>query len=423
MYAPGISARNFTSANVNPRRSPVIAGKAPGGQPTIPRPSSAGLGGGGPAPAPMQGLPDMAAMAGQGAGKGDRPLMARREPPSMSMPYRGGLQKREPPGMSAPYGGPMRPPIGGAMPGMPGLRSAYGGMSPQAGMKGSSFGGQFGQMGYGRGPASLRDMASMGRYGDTMLAHINPREAMMLKRAGGAGTINPGTGLREFWMNSNDDGTISGGGDIGEWSDGGGWDDDLSGGGGDTTQDATSWWERALWGLGGTLLTGNPSLGAAAARYGPEAWGRFSSWLGGLSQDQQTAAQSAVEQSLEGQQHVSRENLQQALAAGYEAGGGSDRAGNVLRSGGGGGNIANNPFWGPMFDAETAEHGWGDSRNPNWGTDPRNPANTSNPTGGNKPIDEPGRRVVKPRKTIPFKGDVRKYGQRGGEHVFFDRWF
>ena len=37
-----------------------------------------------------------------------------------------------------------------------------------------------------------------GRHGDTMLAHITPREAAMLKQAGGAGTINPKTGLPEY---------------------------------------------------------------------------------------------------------------------------------------------------------------------------------------------------------------------------------
>ena len=42
-------------------------------------------------------------------------------------------------------------------------------------------------------------LASMGRHGDTMLAHINPREAAMLKRMGGAGTINPRTGYPEYF--------------------------------------------------------------------------------------------------------------------------------------------------------------------------------------------------------------------------------
>jgi hypothetical protein len=45
-----------------------------------------------------------------------------------------------------------------------------------------------------------REMAAMGRNGDTMLAHITPQEAMMLQRMGGSGTINPYTGLPEFFI-------------------------------------------------------------------------------------------------------------------------------------------------------------------------------------------------------------------------------
>ncbi len=47
----------------------------------------------------------------------------------------------------------------------------------------------------------LRDdpRAAAGRNGDTLLAHITPKEAAMLKRKGGAGTRNPRTGLLEFW--------------------------------------------------------------------------------------------------------------------------------------------------------------------------------------------------------------------------------
>ena len=43
-----------------------------------------------------------------------------------------------------------------------------------------------------------KKVAKAGRHGDTMLAHITPREAAMLKAAGGAGTINPATGLVEY---------------------------------------------------------------------------------------------------------------------------------------------------------------------------------------------------------------------------------
>lgn len=41
-------------------------------------------------------------------------------------------------------------------------------------------------------------LAAKGRNGDTMLAHINPAEAQMLKQAGGSGRINPDTGLMSF---------------------------------------------------------------------------------------------------------------------------------------------------------------------------------------------------------------------------------
>ena len=41
-------------------------------------------------------------------------------------------------------------------------------------------------------------LAAMGRNGDTMLAHITPVEAAILKMMGGSGTTNPHTGLPEF---------------------------------------------------------------------------------------------------------------------------------------------------------------------------------------------------------------------------------
>ena len=42
-------------------------------------------------------------------------------------------------------------------------------------------------------------VADYGRNGDTMLAHITPAEARMLRRRGGAGTTNPDTGLKEYF--------------------------------------------------------------------------------------------------------------------------------------------------------------------------------------------------------------------------------
>ena len=55
---------------------------------------------------------------------------------------------------------------------------------------------------------SLRRVAALlqskGRNGDTLLAHINRKEAQMLLDAGGAGTINPETGLLEFYDGGGD---------------------------------------------------------------------------------------------------------------------------------------------------------------------------------------------------------------------------
>jgi hypothetical protein len=47
-------------------------------------------------------------------------------------------------------------------------------------------------------PSITEMLRSQGRDGDTILAHINPEEAEMLKQMGGSGTINPNTGLPEF---------------------------------------------------------------------------------------------------------------------------------------------------------------------------------------------------------------------------------
>ena len=46
---------------------------------------------------------------------------------------------------------------------------------------------------------SVQAIARQGQYGDTLLAHINPAEAALLKILGGSGTINPRTGLLEFY--------------------------------------------------------------------------------------------------------------------------------------------------------------------------------------------------------------------------------
>lgn len=51
--------------------------------------------------------------------------------------------------------------------------------------------------GFARG--GIAQVASNGRFGDNMLARINPQQAAMLRARGGSGTINPYTGLREYF--------------------------------------------------------------------------------------------------------------------------------------------------------------------------------------------------------------------------------
>ena len=54
-----------------------------------------------------------------------------------------------------------------------------------------------------------QQLRSKGRGGDTILAHINPTEAAMLKAMGGSGTTNPKTGLPEFGFFDNPIGAVS----------------------------------------------------------------------------------------------------------------------------------------------------------------------------------------------------------------------
>lgn len=80
------------------------------------------------------------------------------------------------------------------MPGMPPVQMAEGGLASVA-----------------------QHLQSMGRNGDTILAHITPEEAALLKRRGGAGTINPDTGLPEFffkWLQEKAEQVVGGIGDV-----------------------------------------------------------------------------------------------------------------------------------------------------------------------------------------------------------------
>jgi len=48
--------------------------------------------------------------------------------------------------------------------------------------------------------ALAQELPKYGRYGDDVVAHISSDEARMLKAMGGSGTINPQTGLPEFFL-------------------------------------------------------------------------------------------------------------------------------------------------------------------------------------------------------------------------------
>lgn len=69
---------------------------------------------------------------------------------------------------------------------------------------------------------AVKRVAMEGRGGDTMVAHIMPEEAKLLKELGGSGAINPSTGLREFdAMGTGSYGNDTGGNDFGGSSPGG----------------------------------------------------------------------------------------------------------------------------------------------------------------------------------------------------------
>lgn len=80
-------------------------------------------------------------------------------------------------------------------------------------------------------------VAGAGRNGDKILAHITPEEAEILKARGGSGTVNPKTGILEFWEGDPDGGNggASGGGtaDAGNGGGGGGGTSDPMGTGTD----------------------------------------------------------------------------------------------------------------------------------------------------------------------------------------------
>jgi hypothetical protein len=122
-----------------------------------------------------------------------------------------------------------------------------------------------------------RLLASMGRNGDTILAHITPKEAEMLHQTTDGGSINPTTGLPEFYDDSGIGGDTAGhgvAGDVGMgMADpgggyGGGYGDGSPPLGGGTFDTFGQWADQAF---------GRDSL---AAGIGGDPAGRGSGWSG-----------------------------------------------------------------------------------------------------------------------------------------------
>jgi len=63
---------------------------------------------------------------------------------------------------------------------------------------------------------ALLEAKKKGRGGDTDIVHVNPKEKAALKAMGGAGTVNPETGLEEYWS-WGDDWVTRGISEVGGW--------------------------------------------------------------------------------------------------------------------------------------------------------------------------------------------------------------
>lgn len=123
--------------------------------------------------------------------------------------------------------------------------------------------------------ALAQQLQSMGRDGDTILAHIMPHEAAMLKRMGGRGSVNPKTGLLEFAedsSSSNQSPSYGGGSSLSGFTGGGSSPGGVSGGGfsssggGSYTSSGGGGWTPSGGGGGGggSIYQGGPNAGGNA---------------------------------------------------------------------------------------------------------------------------------------------------------------
>ena len=147
--------------------------------------------------------------------------------------------------------------------------------------------------------AAVKRVAQEGKGADTMLAHVNPREAKLLKDLGGSGDINPNTGLVQFEDGSATDGGAGNTG--GEGFGGGGYDGSAgygdsgmsggSSGGNDLSQsqmDSYSDFGNAMDSLGGT---GGTNLGGTNSGWGYDGSGWSNSATPGFQGEAEIADQ------------------------------------------------------------------------------------------------------------------------------------
>jgi hypothetical protein len=170
-------------------------------------------------------------------------------------------------------------------------------------------------------------LMNQGEHGDTILAHISPAEAMALKLHGGAGTINPATGLPEFFDIGGGDSSEPGGGGPGiggseaDPSAPGSAGGDIAGG------NATGMGGLGTGGLGdvsrGASWGGGSGLGMQGAGVGDPAIGGFNKDTSGMaagsvsSDPQQTAQEAAAMEAWKNRGFWER--LAETVLPGYEA--------------------------------------------------------------------------------------------------------
>lgn len=71
---------------------------------------------------------------------------------------------------------------------------------PQAAPQNTGVADQFAPPAQMMQPGVADELAKYGRNGDTMMSHVNPDEARLLKALGGSGTVNPATGMPEYFL-------------------------------------------------------------------------------------------------------------------------------------------------------------------------------------------------------------------------------